>query len=340
LVDTTLRRTFLLTLEVQARPSGKATKTTPAEATGASFQAHGFTIYDGMLLSVVLVWAANPAAIKWALKYIDPLTFNALRFSLAALVPVVLLLASKEKVGWHGGDGLKLLTLGLVGHGVYQTLFILAIDKTLAGNTALILSINPAFVAILSALLGYERLRGYAWAGVSLSLAGVGLVILGSGETLELGSRLFGDVLMLVVTLIWALYTVFSQHMLKRYSPVKLNALTMPVGAVVLGLVAAPSVAASTPRWPSVPMMAWLILIASGVLAVAISYLIWGKGLQKLGGTRTAVYTNLVPVLAGLIAFFALGEPLGWQYWAGMVIVLAGVSLTRFGGRLMRGIRG
>ena len=54
----------------------------------------------------------------------------------------------------------------------------------LAGNVALILSINPAFVAIFGALLGYERVRGHTWVGVAVSLAGVALVILGTGEGL------------------------------------------------------------------------------------------------------------------------------------------------------------
>src|SRR5205085_6557583 len=139
-------------------------------------------VYDGMLLGMVVVWAANPAAIKWALQYLDPLTFNALRFTLATLVPVGLLLASKESFRWRRGDGPKLFLLGLMGHGLYQVLFIMAISNTLAGNVALILSVNPAFIAIFAALLGYERVRAYTWIGVSFSLAGVGLVILGSGE--------------------------------------------------------------------------------------------------------------------------------------------------------------
>ncbi|HEY0068910.1 MAG TPA: DMT family transporter, partial [Chloroflexia bacterium] len=125
----------------------------------------GFTVYDGLLLGMVVVWAANPSFIKWALLDMDPLVFNALRFALATLVLVVWVLVRGEGLAWHKGDGWKLLALGLVGHGVYQALFILGINLTLAGNVALILSINPAFVAVFSFLLGYERARGYVWVG-------------------------------------------------------------------------------------------------------------------------------------------------------------------------------
>jgi drug/metabolite transporter (DMT)-like permease len=317
--------------QAEAKPGAAGSDNANTEARIA---AQGFGIYDAMLIGMVVVWAANPAAIKWALKYMEPLSFNALRFVLASLVPVGILLAAREGFGWHRGDGLKLFLLGLLGHGLYQSVFILAISLTLAGNVALILSINPAFIALFAALLGFERIRGYAWAGLGLTLAGVGLVVLGSGQKLELGSQLLGDVLMVAVTMVWALYTVFSQRLLARYSAVKLNALTMPIGAAALLLVASPSLNAAAPKMLTLPPLFWLVLAASGLLAVSAAYIIWNKGLQKLGATRTAVYSNLVPVLAAAISFFVLGEPLGWGFWAGMVLVLAGVSLTRFGGRL------
>jgi drug/metabolite transporter (DMT)-like permease len=313
----------------------------PSHVTGSTASedrpaAQGFTIYDAMLLGVVLSWAANPAALKWALKFMDPLAFNALRFLLATLVPVGIVLARREGFGWHKGDGPKLLALGLLGHGFYQATFIIALNLTLAGNVALILSVNPAFVALFSALFGFERIRGYTWVGVALTLAGVGLVVLGSGERLEFGSQLLGDLLMVIVTMTWALYTVFSQTLLKRYSSVKLNALTMPIGSLVLLLLASPSLVTAAPNVPTLPPLFWVIMAASGLLAVSAAYIIWGKGLQVLGATRTAVYSNLVPVLAAIISFFALGEALGWQFWTGMALVLAGVSLTRFGGRFWR----
>src|SRR5687767_894257 len=147
----------------------------------------GFTIFDAMLLGMVIVWAANPAAIKWALDYIDPLTFNALRFALATLLPLGLMLLSKESFRWQRGDGWKLAMLGVAGHGIYQAIFILAINNTLAGNVALILSVNPAFVVVFGVLLGIERARGHTWAGIGITLAGVLLVVLGSGKQIEFG---------------------------------------------------------------------------------------------------------------------------------------------------------
>ena len=325
-----------------AEKTGVAVITTPAPeavATGGPQTVKGFTVYDAMLLGMVVVWAANPAGIKWALRYMDPLVFNSLRFLLATMFPVTLALLNKEKLRPLPGDWWRILGLGLIGHGFYQFLFIMAINNTLAGNVVLILSINPAFVAVFSALFGYERIRVYTWIGVLLSLAGVSLVVLGSGEELHFGSRLLGDAIMLAVTVMWALYTVLSQPLLKRYSAVKLNALTMPVGATVLLLAATPALVGTTPQWTVVPASVWLVMALSGLLAVSASYIIWYKGIQKLGSSRTSVYSNLVPVLGAVISAVFLGESLGWQFWAGMVLVLAGVTTARFGARLFGRMR-
>lgn len=301
----------------------------------AAAPAQGFTVYDGMLLGMIVVWAANPSFIKWALLDMDPLVFNAFRFGIATLPIVVWVLARGEGFSWHKGDGPKLLALGLVGHGVYQALFILGINLTLAGNVALILSINPAFVAVFGFLLGYERARGYVWVGVGLTMLGVALVTFGTGGRLELGSRLLGDLLILLATVLWGLYTVVSQSFLRRYSSVKLNALTMPTGSLFLLVVAAPPIAGTASTFPQVHAGAWAVLVASGLFAVSASYVIWYKGVQKLGATRTAIYSNLVPVLAAFISFFVLKEPLGWEFWTGMALVIGGVTLARFGGRLV-----
>ena len=320
---------------VQANRDKNVATPDPASAgSSAPIVQQGLTVHDLLLLGMVTVWAANPAAIKWALEFMDPMVFNAFRFLLAAMVPITILLLSGDRLTWHKGDGWKLLGLGLVGHGLYQALFILGVDNTLAGNTALILSTSPAFVAIFSALLGYERVRSYTLAGICLSLLGAGLVISGSGKTLEFGPQLVGDLLILVVTAIWGLYTALSQGFLKRYSAVKLNALIMPVGALALLTASTPQIVSTAPTWTVAPFGAWLVLAASGIFAVSLSYIIWYRGLQKLGAARTSIYSNLVPVLAATISFFVLKEPLGWQFWAGMVLVLLGVSLARFGSHL------
>jgi drug/metabolite transporter (DMT)-like permease len=52
---------------------------------------------------------------------------------------------------------------------------------------------------------------------------------------------------------------------------------------------------------------------------------------REIGSSRTAVYSNLVPIVAMLTAVVFLGEPLGARTIAGAAAVLSGVALTRVG---------
>ena len=67
----------------------------------------------------------------------------------------------------------------------------------------------------------------------------------------------------------------------------------------------------------------------SGIFALVIAYLFWYRGVQVLGPTRTAMYSNLQPVIALGAAWAALGEvPTPWQA-LGAGTIIAGVVLTR-----------
>ena len=79
----------------------------------------------------------------------------------------------------------------------------------------------------------------------------------------------------------------------------------------------------------TVSPMTWLLTVASGVLALSVSHIIWYTGVQKLGSARTSVYSNLVPVVAMAIAAIWIGEPLGPTRLAGAGVVVTGLLLTR-----------
>jgi len=72
-----------------------------------------------------------------------------------------------------------------------------------------------------------------------------------------------------------------------------------------------------------------MALVYSAVLSICVAYVIWYVGIRELGSARTAVYSNLMPVVAMVTAVIWLGEPVGVGKVAGAALVLAGVALTR-----------
>jgi drug/metabolite transporter (DMT)-like permease len=114
-----------------------------------------------------------------------------------------------------------------------------------------------------------------------------------------------------------------------RHSPLRVTGLSMSIGTVPYVLVALNDVGAV--RWLSLGAGTWSAIVYSAVFALCISFTIWYVAVRDIGSSRTAVYSNLIPIVAMLTAAVFLGEPLGARTIAGAAAVLSGVALTRVG---------
>ncbi len=296
-------------------------------------------VTDLGLLLLTLIWGVNFAVVKGALDSVGPMAFNALRFPLAALTVFLLLRLRGPLPRPERRHLLPILLLGVVGNGLYQILFIHALDLTRAGNVALLLATTPVWAALLSALFREGTLDGATVVGGMATVLGMGLVVAGGTSDPAWGREtLTGDLLAAGAAFTWALYTVGSRRLLLRYGSVPLTAWTLWGGTgllVVLGLpeLGRTEVAGLSPG-------VWGAVVFAGVLALGVSYVIWYRGVERLGSARTATYANLVPVVALFTAWVTLGEFPVLLQWTGAAVILGGVVLARFGGRLRARLRG
>ena len=129
--------------------------------------------------------------------------------------------------------------------------------------------------------------------------------------------------------LLWAIYTVSSKPLLARYSPLELTAWTMLAGTIPLVLVSIPQL--QRQDWSAVPPLAWGALLYSAVLSATVGYVVWSLSVQRVGNARTAIYSNLTPVIAILFAWVTLGDKLAPVQLLGGSIVLVGLLVTRRG---------
>lgn len=308
------------------------TTTTLAQARGRLLARTGFSHLDLALLAMVVIWGVNFSVVKAALSELSPLSFNSLRFLLASVS--MLLLSRAIDGAWRvlPSDRWRMLALGLLGHTIYQLLFINGLARTRAGNSSLILGTTPIFVALLGAGLGIERVRGRTWVGILLSFLGINFIVLGSGRGVSLGGETWvGDLLTLVGTVCWASYTIFSKPLLSRYTPLTLTALTMAIGTVPLVLLGLPELAHQD--WTAVSSQGWLGLLFSFSLAIVVSYTIWYSGVQRIGSARTSVYSNLTPVVGVATAWAFLGETMVPLQALGAMAIVLGIALARWGQR-------
>lgn len=290
-----------------------------------------FGLADLLLIIVAVIWGFNVVAVKLALGTLTPLTFNALRFLGAALVSWLLLSISRQGLLPLKADWRRIGSLGLLGHGVYQVMFILGTNLTSAGNTALLLATIPVWVAALTALKEPEPVPPLTWLGIGLSVTGIVLVTLGAGRQVGIGAdSLVGDLLLLGGTFFYAWYTVGSKHLLAHYTPLQFSAWTMTVGAGALLVISSGDILRQ--NWAGVESWGWGGLIYSTLLAIVVGYYIWNKGVKQLGPARTALYNNLSPVTAMLSGWLLMGENLTLVRITGAALIIGGLYIARFVG--------
>ncbi len=282
------------------------------------------------LAGLIFIWASNFSVVKLALRDMSPLAFNGLRFTIAS----ILLYASVR----IGGRGMRIerrhwpaiVLLGLLGNTLYQILFIYGIAWTLAGNASLMLATTPVFTSLLSVALKHERIGPSARAGVAISFVGIVLVVVGGAKAVGFGaSTVAGDLTTLAAAAAWSAYTVGAAPLVRRYGALPVTATTMWVGGMGLVLVSVPAFAAQ--NWRAVSSISWLALLYSGALAIALAYFIWYYSIRQLGSTRTAVYANVIPVVAIAIAWPTLGEVPTWLQVVGAAAIVGGTILVRVG---------
>ena len=312
----------------------------------------GFGLTDVSLLLMALIWGVNYTSVKYATSVIEPLAFNGVRVTLAAISLVLIAQVARrvftiEPEGWPGArDAIALVLLGMLGNGVYQILFVEGIARTRAGDAALLISAAPAFIAIIGRLRGTEQVSSRGVVGIALSILGMGFVVIGTTNADgDQRATLLGDSLLLISSLCWSIYTVYLQPYTHRtvsggssitqfggsgndtMTASGGSSVTMVGGMVPLLAVAAPAMLATD--WTHVPTLAWGSLAYSGFFALVIAYLFWYAGVRVLGPTRTAMYANLQPIFAVAVASLVLGEVItGWQV-AGAISIITGLVLTR-----------
>jgi drug/metabolite transporter (DMT)-like permease len=298
----------------------------PSPAVGDSAAHHSFGLTDLLLLTMAVIWGVNFVVVKYATHIFNPVAFTGLRVGTAAAFLVAFAYA-RGGFALSRRDVVRLLLLGVLGNGLYQLFFVHGVARTRAGNASLIVGAAPAFIALAARVRGMERVKRMTLVGIALSMIGVALVIVGSGTLSNGQTTLLGSVLVFLGVLCWSAYTIMLQPYTKRIDVIQLSAITLVGGAVPLIIASTPALVATD--WSSIGAGGWLALFYSSVISMGVAYFFWYRGLRVLGPTRTAVYSNLQPIVALLAAWALLGEVPTIFQGLGAVTIIAGVFLTR-----------
>lgn len=248
-----------------------------------------------VLFLTVAIWASTFINIKVVLQQLPPNTIAFLRFSLASVV-LVLYFAATNQPGIKRKDWLRAGVCGLTGIALYNFFQNQGLKYAGATDAAILASLAPVFMALLGWLILHEKITGQQIFGIIVAFTGSLLVATnGSFRDLALNStRLWGDFLVLLTGVVWAVYNIALKKLLDRYPPVTVLTYSTVIGTLLLF----PLMLFESPQFSSVNLAGWLNIIYLGFMASALAYLLWNKALAatSTGRDRLINFYFTVPI--------------------------------------------
>ena len=281
-----------------------------------------------LLLGLVMVlWAGNSIVARAVRFDIPPFTLAFLRWSGATLAVLPFAIAPLKRdwpairQGWR-----PLLFLGLTGIGAFNALLYSGLQYTTATNALLLQAAIPAAMVLCDRLFFGVRSSWWQIVGVSASMLGVAAIVFEGDPAAALRLHFgFGDALILISVVVWALYTVFLR-LRPAISPTSFIAVTFSIGVLTMGPPAAM-------EWRAGETVAWSGPVVAAILYVALlpsllSYFLYNYATGVVGPANAGQAITLMPLFGALIAAVTLGERLHAFHFAGMAFILAGIALS------------
>ncbi len=279
-------------------------------------------------LFAVVVWGASFIATKVALQDIPPLAVVWLRFSMGVIILGVTVAARRQFALPRKNEWAYFALLGFLGITFHQWLQSNGLQTSEAGTTAWIVATTPVFMALLAWAVLKETLTWSKTLGIFLAFAGV-LLVVSKGDLSSISIGRFGapgDKLILVSAVNWAVFSVLSRRGLKTYPAGLMMFYVMALGWVFTTVLFFATENITTIS--ALTFNGWLGIAFLGIFCSGLAYIAWYDALQALSAAQTGVFLYIEPLVAVIVAFFVLGEPITWVSLAGGGIILFGVWLV------------
>ena len=287
-----------------------------------------------VLLIANLVYATGYTVTRVVLFDVGPATLALARLALGALVLVPLARVLHPGAGpVSTRDRWRIFWMGVLGFAGAFALGNWGIARSTASNAALLITVEPTAVIVLSPLLLGERLTAREWAGAAMAVIGGAIVMLNGvpGLTVALAPHWQGDLLLVLAGLAYASYSLIGREVLSRHPALPVTAWSILWGAAAMvPLAAAEWAAGHRPRFTPVAVAGTLYL---AVVMTALGYAAWNYALERVEAPRAAIFLNIQPLLGALLGVWWLGEPLTAFMVAGGALILLGVHLAVRAGR-------
>ncbi len=283
------------------------------------------------LTMVAALWGGTFIAGKILAQSLPLMTAAFGRFFVASILLVFVAIKMEGKLPRLNREQILLTAvLGFTGIFLYNICFFGALARVPAGRTSLFVSLTPIVTAVLAGLIFSERLGVRRWAGILVALIGA-IVVITRGDLIggiaDISQSLgLGELMMLGAVFSWAAYTLISRKALETLSPIVATTYGTLWGFVFLTIGAIGEF--KDVDWFHLDWRVWTSVFYLGAFGTVLAFIWYYQGIQTVGPSRTAIFTNLVPAFGVLFSAALLGEPILISMVVGGLIAVLGVSLV------------
>ncbi|MEO6323623.1 MAG: DMT family transporter [Thermoanaerobaculia bacterium] len=286
------------------------------------------------LFFVQIFFATFPIFGKIAMREVSPLVVASFRAAFGAIfLSLAARWASSDEPPFSRREHFTLFVLSMLGIVSNQIFFISGLARTSAIHASLIVATIPAFTVLVGVVSGRERPGLRRIFGVPIAFLGI-LFLLGVGRTYVGAGSLAGDLLIAVNCLCYSMYLVGARDILAKHSAISVIAALFRYGALPILLFAIPALRTFEPSKLSAAA-AWSIA-AIVIFATVLAYFLNAWALARTDASTAAIFVYIQPLIAGTLAWLVLGERPGPRTGGAALLILAGVALTTWPGRVRR----
>ncbi|WP_431822514.1 EamA family transporter [Burkholderia sp. F1] len=280
-----------------------------------------------LALVVILAWGVNFVVIRVGLNGMPPMLLGALRFTLAA-VPAVFFVR-RPQISWR----LLVLYGATIQLGQFVFLFTAMYVGMPAGLASLVLQSQAFFTLVFAMAFLGERLRVQNLIGLAIAATGLVVIAAQGGRAMTLA----GFLLTLCSAAMWAFGNIVTKKVgqANLVSLVVWASLVPPVPFFLLSLwfEGPQRIAAALGALTGASIFAVVYL---AFVATLLGYGLWSRLLSRYPVAQVAQFSLLVPVIGLASAALLLDEHLTRAQLAGAALVMGGLAVNVFGGKLVR----
>ena len=277
-----------------------------------------------LLLLTAMIWGTAFVAQSVAMDYIEPFTFNAIRFLLGGVVLLPLIaLRSRRERGTETGDK-KLLWKGGILCGIVLCIASafqqLGIQGTTVGKTGFITALYIVLVPVFGVFL-HKKAGIRLWISVLVAIFGLYLLCM-NAEHFSINHY---DVILLLCAASFAVQILCVDHFSPKVDPVKLSCIQFLVCSLLSFLM---MVLTEHPSMAAV-MTAWQPILYAGILSCGVAYTLQVVAQTSLNPVIASLIMSLESVISAIAGWLVLGQHLSGREIAGCVVMFAAIILAQ-----------